>query len=497
MSTQRTCLAIRVQTDRFAPCVKYLFDLFGRVHNYDCLHVSPSDPAPDAEIVVSYSAAPPGEMPQTDHPHMMISRGAFFGESFGKDVSPPDDLTDLAKLAKNHGLSPLAIRTGAVARVEADIVASAFYLLSGYHDWVSRERDQFGRVLSTHVPLPPEIWDLPLVNHWFRQMDELLRALLTNQPETTAPERRGVPATQTICLTHDVDLIRKYRYGNVHKHVVRGLKAGSGKGGEEWKRARQVLSGKLKDPYDSFDQLYTVKERVSAPSTYFIMGAEPGGHNGDYKLDSREMKDLLVRARTAGDELALHGSWESGEEPGRLEAERKSLAEAARTDIRGARQHYLRYSTPETFRALSKQGVRYDSTGGFPDRGGFKFGWSGCFYPFDLDKMEPHSVLEIPLVCMDVTLAVYEKIPAELALERLTNLLDAACDDVPGGAFVFLWHNTMGDKVTYPGYWDTFEYFFSVASGAARFVTLSQLCDEFDGRAHQGEGCRNDEAATP
>ena len=98
------------------------------------------------------------------------------------------------------------------------------------------------------------------------------------------------------------------------------------------------------------------------------------------------------------------------------------------------------------------------------------------------DKLRAElPIVEIPLVLMDVSLAVYEKIPSEKALEHLAALIEAS--NVRGGAFVFLWHNIMRDKVAFPGYWDTFEYFFFAAAGSARFVTLSQLCEEFDSTA--------------
>ena len=159
--------------------------------------------------------------------------------------------------------------------------------------------------------------------------------------------------------------------------------------------------------------------------------------------------------------------------------EKSKLESVLSSTVTGSRQHYLRFSMPETWRHLASAGLRYDSTMGFADRAGFRMGWSGPLPVFDIGTQRELPLLEIPLTCMDVTLAVYEKIAPELALERLTNLLDAACE-ASGGAFVFLWHNTIADQVRYPGYWDTFEYFFSIASGSARFLTLNQLCDEYE-----------------
>ena len=173
---------------------------------------------------------------------------------------------------------------------------------------------------------------------------------------------------------------------------------------------------------------------------------------------------------------------DSPERPDMISREKSKLEQALGGAITGSRQHYLRFSVPQTWRHLGSAGLRYDSTLGYPDRAGFRLGWSGPLPLFDLESQKELPILEIPLICMDVTLAVYEKIAPELALERLTNLLDAACE-AHGGAFVFLWHNTIADRIRYPGFWDTFEYFFSIASGSARFVTLNQLCDEHESRA--------------
>lgn len=481
LSQEKPSLVIRASGRQFASCIEYIFQLFGRVHGYECVLVSPSDPAPDADIVISYS----DDLANVDtdsifKPHLLIQRGTFFGPSFGKSIDPPSDFATLAEVAGGKYLEPLIEREGEVARMSADLPASAFYMLSGYHDWISTKRDSHGRTLSTHVPLPPATWDTPIVNHWFRQLHDLLQCLQNNTPfehET----RPTVPGQQTICLTHDVDLIRKYRLRNLPRQLVRASRAGGTVSGE-WKRASDVFKAVRQDPYESFDQLYAVKNRISAPSTFFFMGSDPGPRNGDYDINSREIRNLFTQAKSNRDEIALHGSYESGDNPALLAKEKAALEKACGQPITGNRQHYLRFNTPGTWKTLNSLQMRYDSTGGFADRSGFKYGWSGCFYPFNLDTMKPLETIEIPLVSMDVTLAVYEKIPAELALERLTNLLDASCDNIPGGAFIFLWHNIMGDKATYPGYWDTFEYFFSIASGSARFITLSQLCDEFESR---------------
>ena len=116
----------------------------------------------------------------------------------------------------------------------------------------------------------------------------------------------------------------------------------------------------------------------------------------------------------------------------------------------------------------------------FADRAGFRCGWSGCFHPFDIETRTELPIIEIPITVMDVTLPVYEKLPSEHSIERLSALVDAC--EVSGAAFVLLWHNILRDKRAFPGYWDALEYFLFAAAGSARFVTLNALCDEFEKR---------------
>ena len=477
MLTQASNIAVIHRADQFSPCIQYVLDLFCQTYGH-CYRLIPADlPEPALDVAIYYGVEPSGSSPKS----LSISRSHFFNSGFGTSTAPPPGIRELIDEAKGHRFTNLLTKSRNSLHLKCDVFASAFYLLSGYHDWVTTKRDQHGRVLAADIDLPPETWDLPVVNHWLRQLNELLNVIMTGEVPDT-PSRPSVPGQQTICLTHDVDLLRKYSRSSLPRHFERALKGGTA--AQELKRARAVLGGRERDPYDSIEQFYTVKERVSAQSTFFFMGSAPSSRNGDYRVSDRAVKEIIIRAKTFGDEIGLHGSWESAERPELIQREKDAVEKAAGVPVQGNRQHYLRFQNPKTWQGVTKAGLRYDATGGFPDRCGFKYGWSGCFKPFDLEAMKPHEFYEIPLVCMDVTLAAYEKIPAELALERLTNLLDASCENVPGGAFTFLWHNTMGDKVAYPGYWDTFEYFFSVASGSARFITLSQLCDEADSRTH-------------
>jgi hypothetical protein len=404
-------------------------------------------------------------------PLIIPADGSFFHpESPGRL-----DFAALLRAAQPGGLGKFVSRENGALTLRLDIIAAAFWCLTRAEERTDSRRDPHGRFLCAYSAAPPEFYDVPVVNRWFENLGTLLRQELGLAADP--PRER-----QTIALTHDIDLMRKYAgAGSVVRGIGRMLKNPAA-GLRDTKAAAAVNFSGQRDPYDSFDDLYAIKERISAHSTFFMMTGSGGQHDCDYRLEDANARNLLLRARTFGDEIGVHPGWDSGTRPEQIASEVREVERANGQPVLGSRQHYLRFEAPQTWRHLAAAGVKYDSSMGFPDRSGFRCGWSGVLRPYDVEQQKELDVLEIPLVCMDVTLAAYEKIPAELCLERLTNLLDASTDHVRGGAFVFLWHNSIADRDMFPGYWDTFEYFFSIASGSARFVTLASLCEEYAAR---------------
>jgi hypothetical protein len=76
-------------------------------------------------------------------------------------------------------------------------------------------------------------------------------------------------------------------------------------------------------------------------------------------------------------------------------------AEGIRQAELGNRQHYLRWSTPETASNLEKAGISYDTTLGFADQPGYRCGT--CFeYPmYDLIEGRPLRLWQYPLILME------------------------------------------------------------------------------------------------
>jgi hypothetical protein len=139
----------------------------------------------------------------------------------------------------------------------------------------------------------------------------------------------------------------------------------------------------------------------------------------------------------------LHGSYASLDDPARLETELQTLRRACAAqgidqEIRGGRQHYLRWSAP-LWRAYESAGLHYDTSLAFPEQPGFRAGIC-CEYPvFDLRGRQTLRLRERPLVAMEASLLQYQGLDEDATLERLLEL-KRTCRRF-GGDFTLLWHN--------------------------------------------------------
>ncbi|MCX7019791.1 MAG: polysaccharide deacetylase family protein [Candidatus Sumerlaeota bacterium] len=480
--------------DEFAPCADYVMRLFACTEGLTIramdsrVSFNKLPQAAPPRVVVLYDAA----MNSYDAPLSAISaldmlivieRGNYFGTAFMKSPSPPEPHKTMMDASERGAFQAMIRRDGPnVCRMDFDLIASAFWFLARCEEYVSTQRDEHDRFQCAFSAAQPQAYDQPLVNRWFINFMALIEESgRVCGPAPLRPNREKI----RVALTHDVDLLRKYRGFAGARRAVTTIRSAGGlaKAARVSLRAGVALTTGRGDPYDSFNDLFFLKENLRAKSVFFFMGGGATKYDGKYDIAGRGAQALIRRALGQGDEIGAHPSYDSYRSERMICDEAGKIGGAAGAAIRVSRQHYLRFAVPETWRALAGCGLRCDCSMAFADRAGFRCGWSGCFRPFDVSRREEIPIIEIPMVAMDVSLAVYEKLPAEQVHERLSRLLDAS--RAPGGAFVLLWHNTMADRLAHPGYWDALANFFESEHENMEFVTISELCDEFEHREKQ------------
>jgi hypothetical protein len=465
---------VRVETqslpDAAVAATEYLARLFA-------LALSDGPPRPGAPRVVFRHGPVEQLLVPTPSPEdnevrvtVMIPASDFFSRQFLRDPSLPLAADTLAAAATAEGFDGLcespAPRT---LQLGFDLVAAVVWFLGRHEEYLISERDQHGRFTAAQSRAPRSLYAKPVISHILWQLRRRILATL-GQDDPFHPMRCNAP----VAISHDVDLMRKYRgpLSTVRRTLGVALRHGFGETVREAAEALAVLAGRRRDPYDSFAELMAAKERMDIRGTWFFQAGGTTHHDCDYQLSHRDVRALISEAKAWGDEIGIHPSYQNHTAE-TLRTEIAALAKVSGSTPAGARMHYLRLNIPETWKTLATAGITYDATAAFPDLNGFRCGWSGPFRPLDLRTMQEVPIVAIPLTAMDITLAVYEKISPEHSLEILSALLDAA--HVPNGCFSFLWHNTMFDTAHYGPYWGTFEYFLYAGGSSMSFRPLGEF----------------------
>jgi hypothetical protein len=212
-----------------------------------------------------------------------------------------------------------------------------------------------------------------------------------------------------VCLTHDVDEVKKtYQWIT---RPIRCVLAGDFRG---LKAQGRSLLQKFKgvEPYWTFDDITAIEERYHASSTFFFLK-----ETGNVSLFSPRTWNLYGRNHTYhdprvvsairtvsdhGSEVAVHGSFYSFTKPASIAEETRELEDVLHGKVMGIRQHHLNLAIPDTWDYQADAGLIYDSSLGYKDRLGFRWGTSLPFYPFKGNEM--CRIQEIPLLIMDVCL---------------------------------------------------------------------------------------------
>lgn len=203
-----------------------------------------------------------------------------------------------------------------------------------------------------------------------------------------------------VCLTHDVDEIYP---PNSHTLLslltcVKNRDPNSFKDQITWR-----MHGKKESPYRNFQKIMDIEEGVGARSSFFFLATDADIRR--FRYDIEDLEEDLGRIVDRGWEVGLHGGYYAYNNLGEIQREKDRLERVLGRDVIGYRNHYLRFSIPNTWKDLEKAGFKYDSTLGYPDAVGFRNGMCHPFQPVDLNnKDQILDILEIPLVIMDGTL---------------------------------------------------------------------------------------------
>lgn len=336
-----------------------------------------------------------------------------------------------------------------------DLVASAFFWLSGWQEAAVPERDRHGRFpfaasLQAHLGTATR----PAVDAYRAALAERLAA--AGLP--VAP-RRWAGRAWALVPTHDVDYLRKWRPGMIRREAVHYLLRNHR--GEPLPQRAARFGHFLRDwlrPGDVYREALERMPRETAArgghGTYLFKTGAHGPHDVPYAPDGRYLRRQVAALVRDGFEVGLHPSYHAHDHAGRLAEERARVERLAGAPPASVRQHYLRWTAPATPRLHARAGFAIDSTLGFAEHEGFRHATCHPFRLYDLAADRPLDLWEMPLALMEA--ALFNRRGLDAGAARAATAALAATVRRFGGALVGLWHNTLWDELDHPGWGEHF-----------------------------------------
>ncbi len=332
---------------------------------------------------------------------------------------------------------PLVERQGNTLVVHADVVASAYFLLSRYEEMVRRNiRDRHGRFPgSESLPARCGFIHRPIVDEYGRLLRGWLRQMGENIPEPT-------PGIRRVYLTHDVDYLARYLR-------LKGVAAAITSGPEQALTALKVMCcGKVSDdPWFTFPRLLECDKRLPAHRREIVFFIKPGGGRNredlpHARVNGRSYATLFSLLRQSGAKVGLHASYRAGKHPHLVAKEKAQLEKAWGERVDYNRHHYLSSREPEHMRALTEAGLHHDFTLGYAHMAGFRLGTCRPVHRIDPATRQLTGLILHPLTAMDVTLdsREYMHLNRKEALHYVQTLLHQVAQHA--GEACLLWHNT-------------------------------------------------------
>lgn len=369
---------------------------------------------------------------------VIIPSGFFEDNMYGKTASVPSlPLQEIEGIPLLFG-SPHTEMVGATLVVYADIIASAFFLITRYEEIIKRQvRDEHGRFPGKEsLPYRAGFLHRPIVDEYRLLLRRWLRQTGISLPE----KKREI---QKIYLTHDIDAPFLYRSW---KGFVRSLLDGRG--------VTTSIRGKWgdikQDPYYTFpaiqQQKLFLQESVGkkrCQSIYFFRaGGKTPKDKPHYHLQNKDIQRLMREISDQQDIIGLHSSYQAGQTPQLIPAEKERLEKALNKKVFFNRHHFLACREPEDMSILEAANITDDFTMGYADVAGFRLGTS---YPVRWINPVTRRLSQLtlhPLPIMDSMLkeTKYMGLSYEEALAYCRTLIENARQ--AGGEFTLLWHNT-------------------------------------------------------
>ncbi len=338
-----------------------------------------------------------------------------------------------------------------------DLLAASFYLLSRYEEYIPHQKDMYGRYgHENSLAFREGFLNKPLINIWMQEFKWILQQKF--------PSFSIHHSAFTFLPTYDIDEAYSYKHkgwkraaGAVLKDLLKGeLK--------KLELRRKVVNGKAQDPFDSYEWMDSLHDEFRLKPRYFFLVAQRTSRYDRNILPEKAALRVLIGRHASKYEIGVHPSWQSGDEPSLIKAEKTIVGEATGFEIVSSRQHFIRLALPQTYRHLTEAGIKEDFSMGYGSINGFRASVASPFCWYDLEREEITGLLLYPFCYMDANSFYEQKYSPQKALEEMKWYYNEV--KRVNGTLITIWHNTfLGTDKRFAGWRDVYATFIKEIAG--------------------------------
>lgn len=294
------------------------------------------------------------------------------------------------------------------------------------------------------------------------------------------------------CLTHDVDNVSKYSlvghgrrlrsqtaflFKGVQRRALGGIKSSLSSLGYS-----VVKRGKV-DPLFCYERWLEIERRKKVCSTFLFLPQTYGkSHHtdGGYRYDDKirfdgqecSVGEMVKEIHDRGWEIGLHGSWYSYNDIKIFRREKEELEAVVGEEIVSSRQHNLHFDIRVTPKVLKQSGITIDSSIGFNDRCGFRYGTSVPWQLLPAQCESDAAVWELPMCIQDkAIMQIVAKHSFRHAIAVAQELIQQAKKEA--GVVCLLWHPR---TIQWPKYIQMYEAIIDILHDeGAWFGTMGEM----------------------
>jgi hypothetical protein len=330
-----------------------------------------------------------------------------------------------------------------------DLFSAVFYLISRHEEYLPFTPDMHSRFPATDsVLFSNNLLDRPIVDEWIFALGKVL-------------EENGIKIKQKqfeFLPSYDIDIAWSYKNKGLKRTLGGYFKSFVGNGFSAVRERTAVLFGKIQDPYFSFGSTNVLHDNYGLKPLYFVLAAAQNGPFDKHILPSNKNMRLLLQGLSAKYKIGMHPSYNTNEHPDLFVEEQQILADIIGQRIDISRQHYIKFSLPETYRRLIAIGVQQDYSMGYGTHLGFRAGTSRPFFWYDLQADQQTELQVFPFCFMDTTAHFEMKLSTKEAFDKLYYFKDTLQKN--NGLMLTVFHNfSLGTDKEWEGWAEAYADF--------------------------------------